>query len=84
MTKVSELTPGDSVTLRWHDGPRTAVFVAQTPHPIWSHLQLVIWRLHDGSWSLDALDPAQDVGQVTLSTWQDLAARLRRALLGYA
>jgi hypothetical protein len=81
MTQVSELTPGDLVTLPSHTGPRSAVYVTQAQHPIWPNLQLVIWRLHDGSWSLDALDTNQDVGPVTLSTWQDLAARLRQALL---
>lgn len=56
---VSQLTPGDLIS----NGPMTAVYVAQTQHPIWPHLRLVIWRLPGGEWSLDALDPRQEVGE---------------------
>jgi hypothetical protein len=75
--KVRDLVPGDKVT----NGSVTATFVQQAEHPIWTHLRLVIWRMPDGSWSHDALDPMQVVGEVTA---MPLAARqraLREALL---
>ncbi|HEX6869935.1 MAG TPA: hypothetical protein VF163_02455 [Micromonosporaceae bacterium] len=74
MTTVTDLVPGDLTA--------GSVFVAQCPHPIWPHLRLVIWQLADGSWSLDALDPRQDVGRVELSTPEQRMDRLRAALLG--
>lgn len=79
MTKVADLMPGNEV---WHTD-RSAIFVAQTEHPIWPHLRLVVWKLDDGTWSHDALDARQDVGQVR--PWNepdDRTSNLRRALLG--
>lgn len=79
MTRVSELSPGNVV----ENFGRSAVFVAQTEHPIWPHLRLVIWKMDDGSWSHDALDARQDVGQ--LKPWDEpdeRMATLRFALLG--
>lgn len=58
--KVLELTPGDQIIVPF--GEATATFVQQAEHPIWPHLRLVIWRMSDGSWSHDALDARQDVG----------------------
>jgi hypothetical protein len=60
---------------------RWAVFVARTEHPIWPHLQLVIWRMDDGSWSHDALLARQDVGAVTDATPDERRHRLREAML---
>lgn len=77
MAMVAELTAGDLVT----NGGMSAVFIIRGPHPIWPGLALVIWRLDDGSWSFDALDFHQDVGDVTLPAGRQ--ERLRAALLGH-
>lgn len=58
--KVSDLDPGDLVV----NGGAEAVFIARTQHPVWPVLQLVIWRLGDGTVSLDALSADQEVGLV--------------------
>lgn len=80
MTTVSQLMPGDIVA-----DPLGGehVFVARVPHhPLWPQLSMVIWKLADGTWSHDALDPHQDVGEAKPSTGQDRVERLRFALLG--
>lgn len=59
--RVDELMPGDIVTAGLGE---QACFIAQTKHPLWPQLQLVVWRLQDGSWSHDALDSRQVVGEV--------------------
>lgn len=77
--RVHQLTPGDVVAA----GPFTrGCFVAQTPHPIWPDLQLVVWRMADGNWSHDALDARQDVGAAEPTTPDLRARRLRAALVG--
>jgi hypothetical protein len=77
--RIDELTPGDLVT---NAGVGMfAVFIARTTHPIWPQLQLVIWRLDDGSWSHDALDARQEVGEISPSNEADRSTRLRKALL---
>ena len=82
MTTVAELTPGDVVKVGY---PQTqGTFIARTRHPLWPHLELVIWRLSDGSWSHDALDIRQDIGQVQPSDIFSRKAQLQRALLGGA
>lgn len=86
-TTVLELQPGDLVTLPSPNGYVSSTFVAQTAHPIWPHLRLVIWRTDPklglpGDWSHDALDPHQVVGTVTPATSAERAERLRAALLG--
>lgn len=72
MTTVSELKPGEIVSnplgQRW-------CFVAQTEHPVWPALRLVIWRGEDGEWSHDALEAQQDVGE---SDHADAHTRIRR------
>lgn len=78
MTTVAALTSGDEVALA---GGHSAVFVAQTQHPLWPHLRLVVWRLPDGTWSHDALSALQDVGDVSPATQQARVARLRSALI---
>jgi hypothetical protein len=61
-----DLAPGDVITL----GTRRAVFVTRSPHPLYSGLLLVIWRLLEGvdqlddEWSFDALRPDQEVGEL--------------------
>jgi uncharacterized protein (DUF779 family) len=78
-TTVAELVPGDLVV----NTHRSAVFIARTQHPLWPHLQLVIWHLHEPGyeWSLDALDARQEVGDITPASDEDRAMRLRSALL---
>lgn len=78
MTRLDELLPGDVVDL----GPAHATYVAQAEHPIWPSLRLVVWRLGDGSWSHDALDARQDVGQARPATAAQRDQRLKLALLG--
>jgi len=57
---VKQLRPGDKVVL----GDQSAVFIASEPHPIHAPLRLVIWELDNGEWSLDALSPDQEVGEL--------------------
>jgi len=78
MTTVTNLISGDLVTAFGE----SATFVAQTQHPIWPWLQLVIWKLADGTWSHDALDARQQVGPAQPAGPLTREARLRRALLG--
>ncbi len=81
MATVSELSPGDLVT----NAGMSAVFITRMPHPVYSTLMLVVWRLDDtqgGGYSFDALDPRQEVGERTPSTPQERADRLRTALTG--
>lgn len=76
MAAVMDLLPGDEVTL----AGQKAVFVAETGHPLYFGLRLVVWRLDSGEWSHDALSPRQDVGAVTPSSADERTARLRAAL----
>lgn len=78
MSAVGDLSPGDLVTLSVTD--LSAVFIARTEHPLWPHLQLVIWKMPDGSWSHDALFAHQEIGTITPSAPEERTARLRRAL----
>lgn len=58
--RVIDLTPGIRIL-----EPHNAIshtFVAQTSHPLYPGLQLVIWRMENREWSHDALSPLQDVG----------------------
>lgn len=61
--RVEDLKPGMLV----RQAGREAVFIAQSQHPLWPTLQLVIWRLLDdglpGEWSFDALRAIQEVGE---------------------
>lgn len=78
MTAVQDLEPGDVV-----DGPAgmgSATFIAACPHPFYPGLMLVIWRMDDGSISLDALRESQDVGQARLTTITQRWDALRDAL----
>lgn len=76
MSYVWNLAPGDVV--------QGHTFVQRAPHPLYSSLQLVIWRLADGSWSHDALDQLQYVGEAEPATVEQRKQRLRDALLGAA
>ena len=81
MSTVADLTPGDVVVL---DGGDSATFVARTRHPLYPHLELVVWRLADGSWSHDALHISQYVGKVQPADIFARKAQLQRVLLGGA
>lgn len=76
--RVRNLLPGDRVTL----GDQTAVFACRMPHPIWPTMQLVVWRLADGEWSLDALGEDQEVGAVAASSRAQRQARLLSVFTG--
>jgi hypothetical protein len=76
MARVADLLPGDLVT----QGEHSAVHIAHQTHPYWTNLQLVIWRLDDGTISLDALDIRQDVGEITPADWPARQARLLHAI----
>lgn len=81
--RVESLRPGDLV----NQGHIKATFVAQTEHPLWPHLRLVIWRVPEslglpGNWSHDALDARQVVGTVVPTQPHERVKRLRAALLG--
>lgn len=73
--KVIDLMPGIKI-LDPVRGSHT--YVAQCPHPLYKRLQLVIWRLADGTWSHDALSPVQDVGDPDL-TQTEYEQNLREA-----
>lgn len=79
MTRIEELLPGNLVTAEFG---RSATFVARCTHPLWPHLQLVTWKMDDGTWSHDALDHRQEVGDVEPSTFAQRQERLKAALLG--
>lgn len=74
---VNDLTPGDIVD----NGITSATFIERTTHPIWPALMLVVWRMPDGSWSLDAFSARQDVGDVANGD-ESRDNRLRRAMVG--
>jgi hypothetical protein len=63
--RVIDLIPGvkilDTFTGKSH------TYVAQCRHPLYRGLQLVVWRMADGSWSHDALSCVQDVGDVDMT-----------------
>ena len=62
---VHDLVPGDLVV---KESVGSATFIAKGPHPKYPGLQLVIWKLEDGTWSLDALRWNQEVGEAVFST----------------
>lgn len=66
MTTVGDLEPGDVAhgEFDMHGRAGLALFVARTDHPVYNGLDLVVWRMGDGRWSHDALDPRQDIGTV--------------------
>lgn len=80
MSTVADLIAGDVVRL----GDDSATFVARTRHPLWPNLELVVWRMADGSWSHDALHIGQHVGEAQPSDTFARIAELRRVLLGGA
>lgn len=63
--RVRELLPGDTYTTELPGEPR-ACFIAQTDHPVFPGLRLVIWRMTGGRWSHDALHAEQSIYMGTL------------------
>jgi hypothetical protein len=80
MAPVNQLTPGDIVTL----SGMSATFITCTPHPLWPHLELVIWCDADGEWHHDALMATQEVGHVQPATPDDRRRALRDAFTAKA
>lgn len=70
MSRVIDLTPGDKIR------ENGAVFITQARHPLWPHLQLVVWNMAPGIWTFDALSPSQEVGDLVLSTPQERTRRV--------
>jgi hypothetical protein len=75
MARVLDLLPGEIV----HQGEEYATFIAAMKHPVYQGLRLVIWKLQDGTWSLDALSIYQVVGTVEPSSIVDRWDRIQRA-----
>jgi hypothetical protein len=80
--RVEDLMPGERITLPGPFEGMSSTFVARTQHPLWPSLQLVIWKMDDGTWSLDALDARQEIGDTAPSTEVERMNNLRTALLG--
>lgn len=81
MTTVRDLIPGDAVIDRLGMFDGDPVFVARVePHPLYPTLVMVIWRMPDRSWSHDALDARQEVGDTRPASAEQRTSRLRAAL----
>lgn len=83
MTTVEELQPGDVVSIPSAAAmglPSVGLFVGASQHPKYPSLRLVIWLLSNGTWSLDALSPKQEIGAAHLATPMDRLAALKRWL----
>lgn len=55
---VMNLRSGDVL---YHPIAGSYMYIAQGPHPIWSHLRAVVWCSPRGELSIDALDPRQEM-----------------------
>lgn len=78
--KVLNLMPGMEISIPGFPSRPPAIFIARCNHPYYEGLQLVIWRLADGTISLDALNVMQDVGTAGESTPTERRDNLHRAL----
>lgn len=77
-TRVRELEPGMQFVI---PGMNSAIFITQASHPYYKNLQLVIWRMDDGSLSLDALSPEQVVtGELQPCNREILRNNVKKAL----
>jgi len=77
---VDLLIPGDIVT---DPLGNEHIFIGSIrPHPLWVTLDMVIWKLADGTWSFDALHPLQDVGEPKQVKSSERVQQVRYALLG--
>lgn len=75
---VKNLICGDVV----EQAGQQATFLGRSDHPRYPGLAFVVWRLSDGSVSLDALDYDQEVGELVYdpSDWVGRSTRLEEAL----
>jgi hypothetical protein len=82
--RVSELVPGMQFTHVPMFGDKPVTFITQCPHPLYHGLQMVIWKMPDGSWSHDALrsDQVLPAGEVIPSNHGERYTNLRMAILG--
>lgn len=78
MSTVGDLRSGDLVYLPGAD--ISGVFIAQAGHPDHRGLQLVIWKLSDGTISFDALHFMQEIGQIQPASPRERGIRLDHAL----
>lgn len=78
MATVSDLQPGDKVTLS--GGDVSGTFIARQAHPYYPGLMLVVWYLSDGTWSFDALDAMQEIGETEQSSDRERGSRLLFAM----
>lgn len=76
MAKVADLLPGDLVD----NGLWAAVFLGSAGHPLDEARRLVIWAHPGGRWSVGALHPDADVGNVTPVSGEIRAARVEEIL----
>lgn len=65
-------------------GRSVGTYIAQAPHPLYDHLQLVVWWLEDlKHYSLDALAPEQVLlGEIVPGTPAEWKENVRRVLHG--
>lgn len=63
--KLHALEPGDKMTQP--DGSWGILIAKVFPHPLYLNLGLFIWRLHDGTISLDALNPHMVIDPLTVN-----------------
>lgn len=59
---VEELLPG--MRIQVPGIPIIGTFIDQKQHPLYPKLRLVIWILDNGTISLDALLPRQEIGEL--------------------
>jgi hypothetical protein len=77
MIKVLELIPGMIVEM----GGMSATFITKDDHPEYgSTFSLVVWKIHGGPYSFDALSWHQVVGEVQPFTRPQLLQNLKEAL----
>lgn len=63
-TRIMDLQPGDVFRmpdLGLGDGQKEGIFVGRLDHPLYGNLQLVLWRMADGTWHHDALSAFQEL-----------------------
>lgn len=78
MSRVRDLQPGDEVHLPGAD--ITGIFITRDRHAGYPGLELVIWKLSDGTFSYDALLAYQDIGEIQPATSEERQRALMHAL----
>jgi len=59
--KVKDLQPGDVFEMPFREGEHLATYVGGGPHPKYRGMALVIWVMHNGTMSYDALAYDQEL-----------------------